>query len=96
VSNDAVGERKDWLNSRKCPVNACRLQKEYIISVDTPYPDDYRQKKALTDVASAQVIRHRGLSVVGLTAHEIACGRFLSGALPRQDRTKPVVAGVIQ
>ena len=49
VYNYAVGERKDWINSRKCPVNVCRLQKEYIIPADTPYPDYYRQKKALTE-----------------------------------------------
>ncbi|MFO8041304.1 MAG: helix-turn-helix domain-containing protein [Sodalinema sp.] len=32
VYNDALGERQDWLNSRKCSVNTCSLQKEYIIS----------------------------------------------------------------
>lgn len=49
VYNYAIRERKDWINSRKCPVNACSLQREYIISADTPYPDYYRQKKALTE-----------------------------------------------
>jgi putative transposase len=29
VYNYAVGERKDWIDSRKCSVNACTLQKEY-------------------------------------------------------------------
>ncbi|NJO77140.1 MAG: transposase [Cyanobacteria bacterium RM1_2_2] len=49
VYNYALRERKDWINSRKCSVNACSLQSEYIIPADTPYPDYYRQKKALTE-----------------------------------------------
>lgn len=49
VYNYAVRERKDWINSRKCDVNACSLQSEYIISADAPYPDYYKQKKALTE-----------------------------------------------
>lgn len=49
VYNYALRERKDWINSRKCAVNACSLQLEYIISADAPYPDYYRQKKALTE-----------------------------------------------
>jgi putative transposase len=48
VYNYAVRERKDWINSRKCDVLACSLQSEYIIPADTPYPDYYKQKKALT------------------------------------------------
>jgi putative transposase len=48
VYNYAVRERKDWINSRKCDVNACSLQSEYIIPADTPYPDYYKQKKALS------------------------------------------------
>ncbi|MDB9502823.1 helix-turn-helix domain-containing protein, partial [Spirulina major CS-329] len=38
VWNFALRERKDWINSRKSPVNACSLEKEYIIPADTPYP----------------------------------------------------------
>jgi putative transposase len=49
VYNYAVRERKDWINSRKCSVNTCSFQSEYIIPADTPYPDYYRQKKALTE-----------------------------------------------
>lgn len=48
VYNYAVRERKDWINSRKCSVNACSLRSEYIIPADVPYSDYYRQKKALT------------------------------------------------
>ena len=48
VYNYALAERKDWISSRKCPVNACSLKQEYIISADTPYPDYYKQQNALT------------------------------------------------
>ncbi len=48
------------------------------------------------DIASGQVIRNRGLSAVGLTTDQIISGRDLPGALPRQDRTKEIVAGAIQ
>ncbi|MBE9062678.1 RNA-guided endonuclease TnpB family protein [cf. Phormidesmis sp. LEGE 11477] len=48
VWNYALCERKDWLNSRKCPVNACSLRSEYILSADCPFPGYHRQAKALT------------------------------------------------
>nr|WP_261891995.1 transposase [Acaryochloris marina] len=48
VWNYALRERKDWIASRKCPVNACSLRGEYIISVDTPYPGFNEQCKSLT------------------------------------------------
>jgi putative transposase len=48
VWNYALRERKDWIASRKCPVNACSLQREYIMSVDTPCPGYAEQCKALT------------------------------------------------
>jgi putative transposase len=48
VYNFAVCERKDWLNSRKSPVNACSIKAEYIIPADVPYPNYYHQAKQLT------------------------------------------------
>jgi transposase len=39
VWNYALRERKDWINSRKCAINSCSLQQEYIISADAPYPN---------------------------------------------------------
>ena len=48
VYNYALRERKEWINSRKCKVNACSLHCEYIIPADQPFPDYYKQKKALT------------------------------------------------
>jgi putative transposase len=50
VYNYALRERKDWIASRKCAVNACSIHCEYIIPVDTPYPDYYKQQNALTPV----------------------------------------------
>lgn len=48
VYNYALAERRDWIKSRKCAVNACSLKSEYIISADTPYPNYYAQKRNLT------------------------------------------------
>jgi len=48
VWNFALQERKDWLNSRKCPINACSIRSEYILSADTPFPNYVKQAKALT------------------------------------------------
>ncbi|MEB3292165.1 MAG: transposase [Synechococcales bacterium] len=49
VWNYALRERKDWIASRKCPVNACSVRGEYIMSVDAPYPGYAEQCKALTE-----------------------------------------------
>jgi len=49
VWNYALKERKDWSNSRKCAINVCSLEHEYIIPADVPYPDLHRQSKALTE-----------------------------------------------
>ncbi|MGB3193549.1 MAG: helix-turn-helix domain-containing protein, partial [Limnoraphis sp.] len=38
VWNYALRERKDWISSRKCAVNSCSLQQEYIVPADAPYP----------------------------------------------------------
>ena len=48
VYNYALGERKDWIKSRRCAINRCSLAGEYIIPADAPYPNYYAQKKALT------------------------------------------------
>ena len=50
VYNYTLAERRDWINSRKCAVNACNINREYIIPADTPYPDYYKQQDALTVV----------------------------------------------
>lgn len=48
VYNYALRERKDWINSRKCPINSCSLSREYIIPADAPYPNYNYQAKNLT------------------------------------------------
>ena len=48
VWNFALCERKDWINSRKSPVNACSITCEYIMSADAPYPNYNKQAKSLT------------------------------------------------
>ncbi len=48
VWNFALRERKDWLNSRKSPVNACSIVQEYILPADEPYPSYHTQAKRLT------------------------------------------------
>jgi len=48
VWNYALRERKDWLNSRKCLVNACSIDREYIMAPDAPFPNYHVQAKNLT------------------------------------------------
>ena len=66
VWNFALAHRKDWCKSRKSPVNACSIEREYIMSVDEPFPNYHRQAKLLTEVkknndflksANAQVLQ---------------------------------------
>ncbi len=48
VWNYALRERKDWINSRKCRIDACSIQSEYVIPADAPYPGKSFQEKSLT------------------------------------------------
>ena len=48
VYNYALAERKAWVNSRKCDVNACSLSQEYIIPADTKRPNFASQCRSLT------------------------------------------------
>src|SRR3712207_4597811 len=47
VYNYALRELKDWMNSRKCMVDRCSLEKEFIISADAPFPGYMEQKRQL-------------------------------------------------
>ncbi|GAC1461153.1 MAG: hypothetical protein NVSMB70_07140 [Chamaesiphon sp.] len=49
VWNFALRERKDWIASRKSPINACSIEKEYIIPADAPYPGYHQQSKSITE-----------------------------------------------
>ncbi|MGF1491535.1 MAG: zinc ribbon domain-containing protein, partial [Microcoleaceae cyanobacterium] len=73
--------------SQTCPDCGARVQKDLSLRMHQ-CPECGAAKPR--DVASGQVINARGLSGV-----QIACGRDLSGALPRQDRTKQELSGAI-
>jgi putative transposase len=47
VYNYALRELKDWIASRKCLVDRCSLDKEYIIPADEPFPSYHRQQNSL-------------------------------------------------
>lgn len=49
VYNYALRERKDWVNSRKSPINFCSIHSEYIISPNKQRPTYNSQCKSLTD-----------------------------------------------
>jgi putative transposase len=49
VWNYALRERKDWVNSRKCRVDACSVECEYMMKADEPFPDYHIQAKKLTE-----------------------------------------------
>lgn len=48
VWNFVWRERKDWINSGKCQINACSITSEYIIAADAPYSNYASQCKSLT------------------------------------------------
>lgn len=41
--NYALREIKDWCDSRKCPIDRCSLEKEYIISSELKFPGEIQQ-----------------------------------------------------
>jgi putative transposase len=47
VYNQSLRELKDWLASRKCLIDRCSLNKEYIIRSDAPFPSYQRQQDQL-------------------------------------------------
>ncbi|MEQ8969756.1 MAG: RNA-guided endonuclease TnpB family protein [Coleofasciculus sp. C1-SOL-03] len=47
VYNYALRELKDWIASRKCAIDRCSLDSEYIISVDDPFPGYQQQQNNL-------------------------------------------------
>ncbi len=48
VYNWNHGERKDWIKSRKSSIDRCSIEREYIISVDKPFPNYNIQANNLT------------------------------------------------
>lgn len=49
VWNFALRERKDWVNARKCRIDACSLELEYVIPANVPFPNYHIQAKKLTE-----------------------------------------------
>jgi putative transposase len=47
VYNRALRQLKDWIASRKSPIERCSLVKEYIIPANTPFPSYQRQQNDL-------------------------------------------------
>lgn len=45
--NYALRELKDWIASRKCPIDRCSLESEYIMSADYPFPSYHQQQNNL-------------------------------------------------
>jgi putative transposase len=48
VYNYALAERRDWIKSRKCDINACSIQQEYIMPADAPKVTYANQCKSIT------------------------------------------------
>ena len=46
--NRCLRDLKTWINSRKCPIDRCSLEQEYIVPADIPFPSYLEQKKQLT------------------------------------------------
>jgi putative transposase len=45
--NYALRELKDWIASRKCPIDRCSLESEYIMNADYPFPSYHQQQNNL-------------------------------------------------
>ena len=45
--NYALRELKDWLASRKCAIDRCSLESEYVMSADYPFPGYHQQQNNL-------------------------------------------------
>ena len=45
--NYALRELKDWIASRKCPIDRCSLESEYIMAANYPFPSYHQQQNNL-------------------------------------------------
>ena len=45
--NYALRELKDWIASRKCPIDRCNLESEYIMAANYPFPSYHQQQNNL-------------------------------------------------
>ncbi len=47
--NYALREIKDWCNSRKCMIDRCSIEREYILRANLKFPSEVNQLNALPD-----------------------------------------------
>ena len=52
---------KDWINSRKCSLDRCSIEKEYVMSADIPFPNYLEQKRQLTQWKKNLILSQRCL-----------------------------------
>jgi Transposase and inactivated derivatives len=45
--NYALRDLKDWISSRKCQIDRCSLESEYIMSAEAPFPGYHQQQNNL-------------------------------------------------
>ena len=45
--NYALRELKNWISSRKCQIDRCSLESEYIMTADHPFPGYHQQQNNL-------------------------------------------------
>ena len=45
--NYAFRELRDWIASRKCPIDKCSLKSEYVMAADCPFPSYHQQQNNL-------------------------------------------------
>ncbi len=96
VWNFALRERKDWSASRKSRVDACSIQKEYIIPSDEKYPNYHQQAKSLTQArkqserlksinaqVQQQVLRTLDRAFLDRQKKNLGCPRFKNQARMR-------------
>ncbi len=48
--NRCLRDLKDWINSRKCSLFSCSLDREYTMSPDIPFPSYLEQKRQLNSM----------------------------------------------
>jgi putative transposase len=76
VYNYALRELKDWIASRKCSVDRCSLEKEYIIPANEPFPSYHRQQNNLPNahpalLLSAKVWKSESINVLSVGIEHI-------------------------
>ncbi len=64
--NYALRELKDYISSRKCAIDRCSLESEYIMPADYPFPG-YQQQRAQSTTSKKRVPQASYSSLAGIT-----------------------------